>query len=317
MRSLVQLTLDLFGLDSTSAPRAATPAPPKQAEPRATPAIPAGPLVPDLRSMDTLLAPTQWRHPRANREVQLEGCVVGYEFRRGRRRTIGFSVGPDGLVVSAPRWVPLYEVDKALQEKAGWIVKKLDQSQERQQKMASARIEWADGARFPFLGEPVQLVLDPRQAHGVAGAVLQSDACAPPNADAEFPRLTLHVGLPHTATREQIRDVVQAWLMRQARRVFEERLNHFAPLLQVSWRKLSLSSAGTRWGSASSNGSIRLNWRLVHFRMSLIDYVVVHELSHLRVMDHSPRFWDTVATVVPDYTQRRSQLNHEAVPRWE
>jgi predicted metal-dependent hydrolase len=85
----------------------------------------------------------------------------------------------------------------------------------------------------------------------------------------------------------------------------------------VRWKKLSLSSAGTRWGSASADGSIRLNWRLVHFKMSVIDYVVAHELSHLRVMDHSPRFWDTVASVMPDYPQLRRQLKDDTLPRWE
>ena len=101
----------------------------------------------------------------------------------------------------------------------------------------------------------------------------------------------------------QIRDAVQAWLMRDARRHFTARLDHFAPLLGVRWASLRLSSANTRWGSAKADGSIRLNWRLLHYRPAIIDYVVAHELAHLRVMDHSPRFWDTVATVVPDYVQ--------------
>jgi len=110
---------------------------------------------------------------------------------------------------------------------------------------------------------------------------------------------------------------VQAWLMRQARSIFQERLDHFAPLLGVQWKKLALSNAGTRWGSARVDGSIRLNWRLVHFKMSVLDYVVVHELSHLRVMDHSARFWDTVRAVVPDYAAQRAQLKSEAVPKWD
>jgi hypothetical protein len=126
----------------------------------------------------------------------------------------------------------------------------------------------------------------------------------------------LRVGLPKTATPEQIRDAVQAWLMRQAREHFLHRLDHFAPLLQVQWRKLSLSSAGTRWGSARIDGAIRLNWRLVHFRPAVIDYVVAHELSHLRIMDHSARFWDTVRSVVPDYAELRGQLKDDAIPKW-
>ena len=156
------------------------------------------------------------------------------------------------------------------------------------------------------------MVLDPRHAFGGVGAELKSSSDTLPGVT----HLTLHVGLPHTATPDQIKDAVQAWLMRQAKRIFAERLNHFAPTLNVQWRKLSLSSAGTRWGSASADGSIRLNWRLIHFKQSVIDYVVVHELSHLRVMDHSPRFWDTVRSVVPDYALLRGQLKDESVPRW-
>jgi predicted metal-dependent hydrolase len=84
----------------------------------------------------------------------------------------------------------------------------------------------------------------------------------------------------------------------------------------VQWQKLSLSSASTRWGTASADGSIRLNWRLVHFKMEVIDYVVAHELSHLRVMNHGPQFWETVGTVMPDYALRRRQLKDDALPRW-
>jgi predicted metal-dependent hydrolase len=104
--------------------------------------------------------------------------------------------------------------------------------------------------------------------------------------------------------------------MVQARDNFRQRLEHFAPQVGVQWKKLSLSNAGTRWGSARADGAIRLNWRLIHFRQEVIDYVVVHELSHLRVMDHSPRFWDAVRAVVPDYATLRVQLKDDAIPKW-
>jgi len=126
----------------------------------------------------------------------------------------------------------------------------------------------------------------------------------------------LRLALANNASSTQVRDAAQAWLMRQAKRIFTERLDHFAPRLGVKWTKLSLSNASTRWGSASADGAIRLHWRLVHFRMSVVDYVVAHELSHLRVMDHSARFWETVESVVPDYHLLRRQLKEESVPRW-
>jgi len=298
MHPLLRFTLDLF--ESNQAP-----APVNNAQP-AIELIAAGAGEPARRLQD-LIAPATFRHPRANREARLADALVAYEFKRGKRRTIGFSVGPQGLVVRAPKWVPLYEVDAALQEKSMWIIRKLGETAERHERLVSQRIEWRGGPTIPFLGQPVTVVLDPRHGFGAAGAELQTGT----------PGLTLQVALPHAATAEQIRDAVQAWLMRQAKRVFIERLDHFAPQLQVQWRKLSLSNAATRWGSARVDGAIRLNWRLIHFRQPVIDYVVAHELSHLRVMDHSPRFWDTVRSVVPDYAALRGQLKDEAAPRWQ
>ena len=318
MHRLFQLTLDLFEAVSPAAsPTRGDKAPrvvhrrPSQPVGPAQPAIPDPAAVPAL-PFDQVMTAASFRHPQANREAMLGATLVAYHFRRARRRNIGLTVGAEGLTVTSPRWVPLYEVDAAVQEKSRWILRKLDDANERRQRLESARIDWKDGATFPFIGEPVVVVLDPSHGFDEVGAVLHTDALALPG----VARMTLHVGLPHTAGTDQVRDAVQAWLMRQARQLFEERLNHYAPQLGVHWRKLSLSSAGTRWGTAHSDGSIRLNWRLIHFRLPVIDYVVAHELSHLRVMDHSPRFWDTVRTVVPDYAQLRGQLKDEALPAW-
>ena len=325
MQRLLQFTLDLFD-SAPASPAGSRPRRPRKIQSNRPPAhvLPeqAAPekiaiLTPEdllpAQTLQQVLAPATYRHPAATREALLGDMVVAYQFRRGKRRTIGFSVGAEGLVVSAPKWVPLYEIDKAVQEKTGWIVAKLQETRARHDRLEAARIDWRDGASLPFLGEPVTLVIDPRHAFGSIGGELKIAELA---GDPAAPQKTLHIGLAQDATAEQIRDSVQAWLMRQAKQIFTERLNHFAPHLGVQWRKLSLSSAGTRWGSASADGAIRLNWRLIHFKLSVIDYVVVHELSHLRVMDHSPRFWDTVRTVVPDYAELRSQLKDEAVPRW-
>lgn len=252
---------------------------------------------------------TVFRHPRADREIQLGDALVGYEFQRARRRTIGMVVGAEGLSVRAPRWVTLADVEAALLERSKWIRGKLAEQRERARRHEASRIEWRDGASLPFLGETVIVVLDPR----VAGAVLNTDATALPG----VPRLTLHVGLPHNVAPEQIRDVVQSWLQRQARRVFEERCQLFAERLGVRVKRLALSSAQTRWGSASADGSIRLNWRLVHFAMPTIDYVVAHELAHLRHMDHSPRFWDVVRSVIPNMDLARGRLKDEVLPALE
>jgi len=264
------------------------------------------PVLPAATAAREALAGEVFRHPRAQRDVRLDGHLVGYEMRRARRRSIGFVVGPEGLSVSVPRWVGVREVDSALQDKRGWILRKLREQRERALRLQSARIDWRDGTELPFLGEPVILVLDVR----TVGAMLDNGADALPG----VPRRMLRVGLPQTATPEQIRDLVQSWLQRQARRIFEERCAVFAVRLNVRVRRLALSSAATRWGSANADGSIRLNWRLVHFGLPVIDYVVTHELAHLREMNHSPAFWDVVRSVLPDYEQSRLALRDGQVP---
>lgn len=307
MRSLFQYTLDLFGppaLVDTEKPATNVVA-------IVAPGVDHG----LTQRLSQAIEPARYAHPRANRELRLGNAVVAYLFQRAKRRTIGFVVGPDGLVVRAPRWTPVAEVEAALREKGPWVTRKLDESRERQARQVAARVEWCDGTELPLFGEAVRVVLDPAHTFGAVGAQLDDAIDDPTDGKATGVRL-LRVGLPKTATPEQIRDAVQAWLMRLARAYFEQRLNHFAPLLQVQWRKLSLSSAGTRWGSARVDGSIRLNWRLIHLRAPVIDYVVAHELSHLRVMDHSARFWDTVRSVVPDYARLRGQLKDDAIPKW-
>jgi len=251
-------------------------------------------------------APDLLQHPRAQREIVLRGHRVGYEFRVARRRSIGFTVGLEGLSVRAPRWVRRADVDEALQDRAGWILDKLAEQRERAQRLQAARVSWREGESIPFLGEPVVMVLDPR----VAGAVLDADGSGLPG----VPRRVLRVGLPHDATPEQLREVVQGWLQRQALRLFKERAAHFAPRLGVRVRRLALSSAATRWGSASDDGAIWLHWRLIHFTLPVIDYVVAHELAHLREMNHSRAFWEVVRSVLPDYQHARRTLDDVPVP---
>lgn len=282
---LVQMALDLW-----DAPSPVTPHAPNDA-----------PFVPGAL-LSEVVPVGQWQHPRANRRIRLDHCDIAYEFQRGKRRTVGLTITPDGLSVRAPRWTPVSEVEALLRRKSDWVMDKLRESGQRAQALAQSRVQWVEGGAFDYLGRRVHLRIDPTQA---APCHLDDSECDAP---------CLRLGLPQTASEAQIRDTVQAWLMRQAVQVFEARLSHFAPLLGVRWTRLRLSSAGKRWGSASADGTIRLNWRLLHQRLDMVDYVVVHELSHLRHMDHSPQFWDVVASVLPDHVERRRALN-EATPR--
>lgn len=107
-------------------------------------ALPPLPSVEDSVLVKEVMAhaPQGFTHPAANRHAHLQGVLVSYRFERSRRKSIGFMVGADGLVVRSPNWVPLREVDSAVQEKGAWIVAKLQQLRERQTEQFQKAIEW-------------------------------------------------------------------------------------------------------------------------------------------------------------------------------
>ncbi len=251
-------------------------------------------------------APTPaFAHPRANRAIVLEGTPIAYAFRRGRRRTIGLAVDAAGLTVSAPRWTPLAEVEAMLHERTRWVLRHLRAGDTERARALSERIAWGDGAQVPYLGQALTLKVE--RAQGRRSATAIGDGPDGP---------ILQLRLPEHAPTEQLRELTEAWLVRQGRALFAQRLDHFAPQLGVRWQRLSLSSARTRWGSASASGAIALNWRLIHLEQALIDYVAVHELAHLHEMNHSARFWAHVQGVLPDYVERRRALRQVRLPSW-
>ena len=230
--------------------------------------------------------------PKARR-IQLGERTLAYAFRRGRRRTIGFTINAEGLSVAAPRWVGIGQVEDAIREREDWIFTKL--ADMRRHRASIPQVRWEDGGSLPYLGEDITLRLA-SSARRSAGLVFDREA------------RTLTVSLPPDASSAQLKARVQAWLQSEARALFRERLALFEPLLGVRHRALRLSSAKTRWGSCSADARILLNWRLIHFPLSSIDYVVAHELAHLKEMNHGPRFWATVATVLPDYQAARDHV---------
>ncbi|HEX8873492.1 MAG TPA: SprT family zinc-dependent metalloprotease, partial [Nitrosospira sp.] len=188
------------------------------------------------------------------------------------------------------RWV-----ESVLQNKAGWIVKKLDEWKNRKPHSPA----WEEGAVFPLLGEPWQLVAT---ATGSAQMVRASTT----NTTAGQQQLKLP--LPSLLTAQQAERVVMGWYRSEAMACFSTRIAFYAPRLGVALPQLRLSHARTLWGSCNTRGVVHLNWRLIQKPLHLVDYVVAHELSHLIEMNHSPAFWRTVERIYPDYAAARKEL---------
>ncbi len=237
---------------------------------------------------------TSLHDPRLRR-IQLGGRALDYALRRARRKTIGLSITASGLTVSAPRWVGIGQVEAVIREREQWVWTKIAEMQRHH--AAIPQVRWEDGGTVPYLGAPVVLSIATREQRS-------------PRTRYDATTRTLTLALPPDATRAQIRDRVESWLQDEARTLFRARLAHFEPGLGVAHRMLRLSSARTRWGSCSADGRILLNWRLIHFPLSSIDYVVAHELAHLKEMNHGPRFWATLASILPDYEAARAQVKN-------
>jgi len=105
-----------------------------------------------------------------------------------------------------------------------------------------------------------------------------------------------------------VREAVVQWYRRHAAPHFAERVQHFSARLEVTTPRVLLSSARTRWGSCNAAGEVRLNWRLMQAASPVIDYVVAHEVAHLKVLSHSTRFWRTVQRIYPDYEAAKAEL---------
>ena len=206
---------------------------------------------------------------------------------RTKRKSIALVVQPDGkLIVRAPKRATKREINALVKKYANWIAKKQAKMLEIQEALLPHK--FIEGEEFFFLGEgyPLQIVGAKKITLRLWGKHFQLAKFAQADAEWHF----------------------EKWYKKEARKIFTERVDFYAKKYDFKYAKLKLSSAQTRWGSCSSHGNINLTWRLVMMPKEIIDYVVVHELSHLREHNHSKAFWAQVEAILPDYKSRRTWL---------
>jgi len=232
------------------------------------------------------------------REVATAQQTIGFVLRRSRRKSIGLTVDDAGLQVTAPNWVTLAQIDSAVKEKAAWVLAKLRARQARQAQQAMANMQWGPGGTLAYMGARITLALDGARST----PAFSGETFAPSDGD------LLTLPLPSDADPGRVRDSAQAWLQQQAHAWFGQRLRHFLDRNGLSVKRWRISSAATRWGSCSSDGNIMLNWRLIHFAPDIIDYVVAHEVAHLRQLNHSSAFWQEVGRILPGFEKARDKL---------
>ena len=224
------------------------------------------------------------------RQLAVADQVFVYRLHRVRRRTIGFQVNEHGLTIRAPRSIALREIESAIVENQRWILAKQIEWRAWCERLRESAIRFADGGVVQYVGQPMTLRLGATEAYADDGAN------------------EVHLALPVMATAAEVRQALQSWLHTQARIILGDRVERFAARMPARFAGWRLSSARTQWGSCSHDGRVRLNWRLVHFTLPVIDYVIAHELAHLRELNHSARFWSEVARLLPGFEAARDQI---------
>ena len=231
--------------------------------------------------------------PRANQDSDPQTGAIPFVLTRSRtrKRTIEIRVEPNGRVrVSAPYRTSVKTARELVERRAGWILRK-------QNELAARRPSepLTPGCRLPFLGRDLRLEVSPGRVHRVA-VTAGFDA--------------LRVDLPGGRAPE-LRTVLETWYRGQALCHLSQRVEHWSRLMGVRATAVEVRTQRRRWGSCSPSGVLRFNWRLVMAAPALIDYVVVHELAHLRHLNHSPAFHQEVARWLPAHRELRKRLHSE------
>ena len=228
----------------------------------------------------------------SGRSILLGSEIVQYRLYRVRRRTIGFQVDERGLTIRAPRSISMREIERAIAESQRWILSKRLEWRAWHDQQGLSAPRFVDGGSVQFLGHAATLRLDASTAHF--------------NAETG----EIHLAVPKHASEADVRQALIVWLRERAHGTIGERLESFSARTAVRFAGWRLSSARTQWGSCSHNGRIRLNWRLIHFSLPVIDYVIAHELAHLRELNHGRGFWNEVTRLLPGFEQARDQIRH-------
>ena len=204
---------------------------------------------------------------------------------RSRRRSIALVITPDGhLIVRAPLKAPAALINTFVKEKSGWIKKKIG---EIRQRPAATVHEYVEGETFLYLGRSYPLY------------IVESGNNPIERTDRLCVCRTL---LP------DIRHRLKCWYVQEAQREIHARCMWFSMTTGYTPESIRITDARQRWGSCTSTGGLNFSWRLIQAPLEIVDYVIVHELVHLRQPDHSKKFWAKVKEIMPDYEQRRQWL---------
>ncbi len=243
--------------------------------------------------------------------ITIDGERVNYVLQRSRRRrkTIQLQVDPDiGVKVLVPHAMLIRDVEDFILRRSDWLLKHLEKVSASQ-----SGADWSKGGELSFRGRQLQVQVEVRKP-------TESSPIITPTIAKSLEGCTIFVTIPAGVGVDNlshtVKEVLVDWYRREAIDHLTSRTQRFASVMGVQPSAVKVSNARKRWGSCSNKGSINYNWRLTMLDDELIDYVVVHELSHIKVMDHSSAFWQEVASIIPEWKRLRQKLMDHSPSRF-
>ncbi len=225
--------------------------------------------------------------------INLNGKELEYTLKRSSRRTISIRIKNTGqIIVGCPLKTPFTYIEKLLSEKERWIVQKLEEIRVKSPAVIEKSFE--SGDLFYYLGKSYRLKI-------VEKSITKK-------ADLHFEDELMVLEISRADDKDKIKSSLKSWYISKAAELLVERIRIYSSVVGVSPKKVTVKEQKTRWGSCSSKGNINLNWKLVMSPLSVVDYVVIHELCHMKEMNHSGRFWELVEAVMPEYKVYRKWL---------
>lgn len=224
-------------------------------------------------------------------KIVLNDQNVTYTVRKSKRaRSVRLRIdAKNGLQIVVPSGARGLDIETVLRDSADWILKHYAKMQ--QVKVFERR--YVTGETLPYLGREWPLEVIEKRA-GKLVTVTHNDLLI---------RVSVPSDIPAKDRRDAIRNALEGWYRRQAKEYLGPRVSHLARQHGFEYERISIKGQSTRWGSCSSNRNLNFNYRLMMTPPAVIDYVIIHELCHLREMNHSSRFWSLVAQYCPDYKQ--------------
>lgn len=215
-----------------------------------------------------------------------------YQIVRSRRRSISIEVRAAQVVVRAPMAVAERELHGFVREKSAWVVQKIVAQQLHQASIPKRN--YVDASELPFMGQVLRLSIE-------AGASAQV-ARVGANLQVYLSRRS------RLAEEEQARRLVSVWYQEQALAILTVRTQALCARMGLQCTAVTIKATRSKWGHCTSRGAIQYNWQIILAPLAIVDYLVAHEVCHLRYHDHSPAFWQLVASVCPSYRADRAWL---------